>query len=365
MSYVLHIWEKPSDQPWPTTVEEAAKRVEGLKRINPGQNPKFVALAKRLTERYPCITSRQAEEMPESELAWSDGPLDGKTANAVYGVGVRVALLGEVRPFVVDQAKLLGLNVFDPQAGEVFLANGKVLRVPFSSSVPAPEKDYDDVPTGRDLERTVFERLVPFLNKHGYKARKTDRSFKQAFPGGWHSIRVFALDSWPLYSEFMIAVHSRFDAVTDLSVSIDDPDTSPENARGRTTTALGMQKWLGASELLHGGGSTSLQYKITSHAQIGMAMEHLFSNIEARLLPLLERYKTLEGLDALVNPVPVTDSPFFTMYEVADKHIITAYLARNPRLESLCEMFMAKSRDQRKRISLLKYVEYVRGHPLK
>jgi len=346
-------------------VEEAEKQIARVKDINSGQNPKFVALAERLTKRYPCITSRQAEEMPESELAWSDGPLDGKTASAVYGLGVRVDLLAEVRPFVVDQAKALGLNVFDPQAGEVFLANSKVLRVPFSSSVPVPEKDYDDVPTGRDLERTVFERLVPFLTKHGYKARKTDRSFKQAFPGGWHSIRVFALDWWPLYSEFTIAVHSRFDAVTDLSVSIDDPEASPENARGRTTTALGMKKWLSASELLHGGGNTSLQYKITSHSQIDMAMEHLFPSIETRLLPLLERYKTLEGLDALLNPVQVTDSPFFTSYEVAGKHIITAYLARNPRLESLCEMFLAKARDQRLRISLLKYVEYVRGHPLK
>jgi hypothetical protein len=92
-----------------------------------GQNPKFLVLAARLTARYPCICSPEAEEMPESELAWSDGPLDGKTEHAKYSIGLNTDMLKKVRQFVFDQALQLELNTMDEQAGQALLANGRLL----------------------------------------------------------------------------------------------------------------------------------------------------------------------------------------------------------------------------------------------
>src|SRR5687768_10516130 len=122
MGYALHVWEKPADRPWPRDAAEANRLFSELQDRKPaGQNPKFVDLARRLTGRFPCIASREAEDMPESELAWSDGPLDGKTNKAVYGIGLLLQRIDEVYPFVVEQARTLGLNVADLQSGAIFL----------------------------------------------------------------------------------------------------------------------------------------------------------------------------------------------------------------------------------------------------
>ena len=127
MSYVLHIWEQPAGQPWPSSIEEANSALTSLSRKTTGQNPKFLALATRLTARYPCICSPEAEEMPESEWAWSDGPLDGKTEHAKYSIGLNTDMLKKARQFVFDQALQLELNIMDEQAGQVLLANGRLL----------------------------------------------------------------------------------------------------------------------------------------------------------------------------------------------------------------------------------------------
>lgn len=69
-------------------------------------------------------------------------------------------------------------------------------------------------------------------------------------------------------------------------------------------------------------------------------MNDVFARLENLVFPILEKYKTLEGLDQLLNPEPVTDSVFFSSYNLGARHIITAYLANNPRLDQLCEKFL-------------------------
>lgn len=366
MSYALHIWEKPSDQPWPATVQDADKLLNALRATKRVQNPKFIALAKKLTRRYPCITSSKAEAMPEWELAWTDGPLDGRTDSAVYGVGVALARWEEVQPFVIEQARTLGLNVTDDLSGEIFLADGRTLR-PSQAGKPAPAgtNNYDHVPRPGKLEPMVFERLTPLMQQHGFKALKGQREFKCKFPNGWHLVCIFFQDDWPLYCEVKLTVISRFHAVTDLTGPIVMPDRSKQEIKNWDTTILGQHRWMDDADTSGFVKGINKEYRIKSYAELDAVMEHLSGKLETRLFPILERYKTIEGLDALLNPDPVSSSIFLSSYENGANHIGTAFLANNPRLEALCALFLDKTKDGKNYPDLVaglrKCVEYVRS----
>ena len=360
MSYVLHLWEKPPAQPWPASVEEAGRVLARLEAEQPGQNPKFLALAAQLTARYPCITSPQAEDIPESEWAWSDGPLDGKTDRAKYSIGLNTGMLDEVHPFVLEQARQLGLNVTDEQAGQVQLANGVMLSI--TPAAQPAKSEYDDVPTGRQLDQAVFERLVPFMEERGFKTRKSDRSFKRSFPGGWHRVYLFAEDHWPVDSSFQLGAHSRFDAVTDLIASIAFKERPADQVKNMVTTIIGPAKWMDESaEFID---SYKKEYVVRHHAQLETVIAHALRKLDDRLLPILRQCETIEGLDRLLNPEPVAQSVFFSSYRGGAKHIIAACLARNPRTKQLCEEFAANILDASRDPDLeplWKCIEYVRS----
>lgn len=366
MSYVLHIWEKSADRPWPSTIDEAMSMVKLLHGSENPENPKFARLAQRLTKQYPDITSREAEEMPESEFAWSDGPLDGKPGTAVYAIGLARPMLDEVRPFVVQQANALGLSVTDEQAGEVFLANGHVLgigvRKETSSKTP-----YDDVPTARDVERAVFEHLTPMMERYGFKPRKKDRSFRQKFKGGWHSFHVYAEESVD-HCEFRVVVDSQIDAATEVMRKIFHADKSPaEKERYLLTTMLTMDKWTGETcELLvpprlRSWNERYRVYRVANRQHIDVAAKHLLVSIETRLFPILEKFNTIEGVDALLNSEPIAEAPLFVIPGWAHRHIIIAYLARNARLEAIYKELLSGITDPGVRSEIVRCFETLRA----
>jgi hypothetical protein len=365
MSYALHIWEKPADMPWPRSHREAAELLRALHDAKRAQNPKFLVLAQNLTKRYPCITSSSAEEIPEDELAWSDGPLDGRTDSAVYSVGVRSARWEEVRAFLVEQARALGLNVTDDAAEEVFLANG--VRLGLAGRDGAPSKPtYDDVPRARDLSPMVFERLMPLMQKHDFKPQKGQREFKRSFPGGWHFLFFDVQDHWPVECDIGVTVRSRFDVVTDLIAAIAMPEKSKAEVRRIPTTVLGQQAWIGEP-----GGyvqGVNRQLVVRSYRDVEGALGQLSSKLENTLLPVLHEYETIEGLDRLLNTDPVSSSPFFSSYSNGAKNVVTAFLAKNPRLGALCELFLANTQGKGGYPQLIavlhKCIEHVRGRAL-
>jgi hypothetical protein len=97
MSYSIHVWSEVT----PPSSQAAEATLIRLGAQRPGQNPKFVELARKLTERYP---SASADEDPDDSEVWTDGPVDGRTDRAVYGLGIRLDALDEVLPFVVKTA---------------------------------------------------------------------------------------------------------------------------------------------------------------------------------------------------------------------------------------------------------------------
>jgi len=367
MSYVLHIWEHPNTHPWPDNVQEVDNFLSISRSTKLGQNTQFLTLAKQLTNQYPCICSPEAEDIPETQWAWSDGPLDGKTESMVYSIGLNNGMLDEVHPFVIKEANGLGLSVMDEQAGEVYLANGRVLAARLRvEKIPAPKSAYDDVPKARAFEQILFERLTPFLQKYGFKARKSDTSFKCKFPNGWHEISINTTDRWPSSCEFSLGAVSRFHAVNECIASINDQGRSPDDLKGWCTTIAGQRSWMDET-----GGfineKNNKAYEFNSYSQVEAVLEHVFTKLEMRLLPLLEQYKTIQGLDQLLNPNPVKASIYFDGYEYGAHHIITAYLAGNPRLEELCEEFLTRTAHIKHFSHLLELtkqcIEYVRNNP--
>ncbi len=175
MSYVLHLWEHPE----PASVAEADRIQTRLSAERSAQNPRFVELARQLTSRYPCITVQDDED---GEVAWSDGPLDGRSDSPVYVLGLQAGMLGEVHPFVVSSANALGLIVYDMQAAEAYLPGGRVLTLPGRTAVnwaPADTADSEELGSKKQVRDLIFDFLKPVMEAHGFKPLKSRDAFKK------------------------------------------------------------------------------------------------------------------------------------------------------------------------------------------
>ena len=376
MSYVLHFWQQPANEALPTSVQAADQLLSQLRQTQPGQNPVFITLAQRLTRRYPCICSDKAERMPESRHAWSDGPLNGKTEAAVYGIGLKLERLDEVRPFVVQQANALGLNVMDEQAGEVFLADGTVLPMPRPARAQnTPEKDYDDEQTCAALDKIIFERLTHFFAEFGFKAKKSDHSFKRTFRTGWQVISMGGGDSWSREGGFNFFIKVRWHEAALLIDSIIRPDEPPQQGKHRPTGCSPQSVWMDERLLSRNAWSAtgcspqsvwmdeSDYHKCfaISYSDFDAMMERVFEVLRTRLLPILEKCKTLKGLDEVLNPLPLESSIFQNLSMLAFHNLIVAYLAQSPNLEAVCrEIEERRTRYPNANIEVYKCLDYVR-----
>jgi TPR repeat protein len=119
VSYTIQIWEKPADWPWPTTKTEADAQYE---RAEAGpqvpMNPKFVAWAQAVEQRFP-----------EFWDIYLGGP---EITDPTFGVGINTRASEWGPPFDDgwDEAIRLGLNLYDPQSGVHYLANGDAPEEP-------------------------------------------------------------------------------------------------------------------------------------------------------------------------------------------------------------------------------------------
>lgn len=129
MSYVLRVWQQPAGEAFPSNLPDTMALLTRLYGDAVPDDSVFPAFASRLTTRYPCISATDAAASLADEPAWADGPLDGMTEVAVYDLSLVWQAVDRVRPFVLEQARQLGLNVMDEQVGEAYFANGKVLSV--------------------------------------------------------------------------------------------------------------------------------------------------------------------------------------------------------------------------------------------
>ncbi|MDP1982901.1 MAG: hypothetical protein Q8K23_10160, partial [Sulfuritalea sp.] len=331
----------------------------------PDPNPKFHALAARLVRRYPDLNGMPSpegdEEASVDDLAWADGEISGESDDAVLNLGLNTARLDEVQPFVVAEANALGLCVMDEQAGKVFLTGGSVLAIPGTETqAVAPKDKYADVPKTRELAKSVAEHLTPMLQRHGYKARKGSLRFKRSFPGGWSEIEIGTkIDDWPLNAEFQVYGVIAFDQVNELNVQL---KKSVKRYEDRQTAVATLEMWMDDSDQERDFlAKYSKKYTVRSYSEVDAMIEHLSMKLETRLIPLLKQCETVAGLDEVLNPTPPARS-LLGGFDRGEFDFLAAYLARNPRLESMIEQ---RSRAWSTEPYLLSFIDYVRANPLK
>jgi len=399
MSYVVQIWEQAPGYAWPRKVDDAVAWLDWLQDLSPGQNPKFIEFARRLTARYPDLSSPEARLLPVEELAWSDGPMNGETKAMVYGIGIATGnKFEEVHPFVLATARALGLCVADEQAGQYHYPNGLVLGL---RGTPRHVRDEARLgPASADLlpKEALIEliclRLAPLLKRHGYAPLFTpavssaaapasavssagsepaapderppgppyiERRFRAEHPTGWHTLDLTVYDRRPGYMAFQLDAGSCYRAVSDLQRRADaalapdapvpahvpdpaagDADTHDPDPGDITTTFLRQYQWMTDTAGLT--GTDEVLYILLSMADLAPAIAHLSGQFETRLFPLLRCYDSIAALDAACNGTfdapSLKASMFFPgYYRFALNHLRIAYLAGNPRLEAMCAKF--------------------------
>lgn len=283
MSYVIHVWEEPR----PASLDDAVRIAFDLGEDVIGQNPGFLVLAGRLVARYPCITT-------DPDGVWSDGPLDGKTEERAYVLGISDRH-AQVVAFVVECAGKLGLTVFDMQAGCAWLPSGQLLET--GAAAPA----WIDQLSPMDIRAAVLDGLMRVLGPFGFGyVTQGEPALQLAFPGGLHRIVVPIADRHPVYA-FSFTLMTKLDAVAAIT------------GAGWATVNDGY---------FH--GESGKQYTVDSRPALALAVTAM--NIAAidKLLPLLDLISDVPGMEALYNAA----GPF----SKDDGHIalILARLAGNP-----------------------------------
>ena len=362
MSYILKIWEPPGRPRDLNDLEGIVAAVAAAEEGPVRPSRRFASLLRHLTGRYPDITSPAAEELPEAEWAWSDGPLAESAQDTVMVLGLRAGKLDEVRPFVIEQATGLGLAVLDPQAGAAWFPGD----VQVGGAAPAtPARS--DAASGRldcgDTALLLFDALSPLLSAAGFKPARSARRWKRTDDAGWQEVILMAEDHGRGACGFFLMCTVRLHAIAELQAPL-FLQALPEKQRQQLpTVALRQDAWLSESDPLVAGPDRD--YYVKEPAQLPRLTGQIVADCRTHLLPLLESARSVEGLDRLLNPEPLHRSVFFRGYDTRlDVHVWAAYLARNPRLEALCEHVLANVRGEQNAQPARTCIDYVRAHPL-
>lgn len=365
MSVVLKIWVQPVDALVPTSVYEAMRLIDSLQ--NGPSNPQFAPLVQRLTARFPCITSAQAESIHPSRLAWTDGPLEAAAHGAVASLGINSEMLDEAHSFVVETANSMGFNVMDEQSGACFMTDGSVLHLSGAISgfeiratapeanlghaaMPMPARERGGSATqsmsndsarsldAPELLNMIAPVLTTLLSRHGFvpqspgSARgenvELSRCWGKHFDGGRHELwlQTEVNDAIP---SFYVTVNSRLEALARVVFHAhDSPDAMPVH--------LEMLDWLREAEGMRPGRFYQYHYEVHSMSELSGQIEHLTHHMQSRLVPLVEQLQTVQGLDTLVNTQPLKDSMLW-IDNGSCLPIYVAAMAQNPRLDAICQ----------------------------
>jgi hypothetical protein len=379
MSYVIQLWEQPANLPLPTTVAEADAMLDTLDAKSPGQNPKFIAFAKRITKRFPCVTSPECEDLESYELAWTDGPLDGITQGAVYSIGLSSARLDDVRPFVLYVAQAEGLCVGDDQAGEFYFGYGRNLSVHDEQVAAEALRALPNRPSNRELLEAVASRFSTFLAKHKFVLdtdkvidegdHYTERHWIHRGEAGWINFSVQTRElSNPTRCELDVDSAIGFHAASDLKLRIHYDDAVPANHEPICSEFFQLGHWLSEPDRLFVGSDR--RFGVRHRDDMASVSAHLLSQIESHLLPIWAHHDSIDNADRLMNALPLSKNPMVRNYlPYADDYILIAYLAGNPRLDEICEEFIALTGPGSQPLGFGSYdfvhkcIAYVRAHP--
>lgn len=325
--------------------------------------------------------SPEADVLDEDEAAWTDGPLDGVTDEAVYGIGINTDRLDDVRPFVIETALALGLSVEDEQAGEYFFANGVVLSIEqvWEAQRRAEAAAAPSLPSKEELSERVCADLADVLTRHGF-ARVPERdgrgpgyvstAYLRSTGSSWHQLSVSVAEEGDKQRDFSVEWIPCHTPSSVLRNSIKHDGNIPADASDFTLGRIRQHRWIDdAAGLLEPRGRNGHRhYFVRRHADIAPRTQHLAQQIETRFAAMLAAFDDAQAFDRLVNPDPITGSLFHERYDSGAHHIIAAYLADSPRLEALCAEFWDSTQKptnfmEGMRLHLHRCIAYVRANP--
>lgn len=345
MSYVVQFWYPPVEWRHPGSMAEVLAMLDLLHR-RPASEPRFRTLAQRLTARFPCISSPEADDLDESELAWSDGPLDGSCDTAVYGIGVASNRLDEVLPFVCETAQQLGLSVFDDQDGCAHLANGVVI----DAHAGEQPRVFRSPPRGEALpdKDALLDRvetaLGPRLGQLGFSILRrdprgqTDRGYaeqqwEQPTPIGWVRLLVVALDKRPGAVSLKVYVEALAEPVSRWRLNVFHGGRVPVDAKPLTTAGMWTRRWMSDPAGLTGGTSGEIVMHDLDQLERGLAQ--LDAQIAERLTPMLAAFQSVQALAVALYPRRLDFSPWFNGLPAAVDALVAAHLSQAPWTDAL------------------------------
>ena len=370
--YVLRFWEQPVGRYWPRDAQAAAQWLALLGNARPrtpptqtGPNPRFIELARRLSARYPEIVAAQAEGASAGVPPSGAAPLDGKTDLPIYAIDLNTAVPGELRPFVLDTARALELSMLDEQAGEYHYANGFVVTPERGFRHRLPENVFKDpaapgyrlqpaddlLPLAGMLD-LICLRLDKFLKRHGFIHRPDPEAEATAAPQPRFVERNFRRPQGAGWSELQIGLAQREQAIAlqiDCAACLSEAarlnkqyfvaNGGEDDGEEHATAFTRQHFWMtDPQDLL---GTDSGCYYIAKMADLDPALAHFTTQAQQRLLPVLAAFDSVAGVDALLNAGPFPSSIFFEgAFEFAENHLVAARVARNPRFEALCKMYI-------------------------
>lgn len=362
MSYILKIWEPSGRQPVPRDIAAVLDLVEALEQGPVRPSRRFSSLLRHLTGRFPDITSPEAEALPESEWAWSDGPLSEAAQDTVMVLGLRTGKLDEVQPFVVELATGLGFAVLDPQAGAAWFP-GNVQVGGDAQATPARSGAASDRLDCSDTALLLFDALSPALSAAGFKPARSTRRWRRTDDAGWQEVILMAEDHGRGACGFFLMCTIRLHAIAELHARLFLQGLPEKQRQLLPTLAIRQDAWLSEAAPLVAGPDRD--YYVKEPTQVTRLAGQIVADCRTHLLPLLESARSVEGLDRLLNPEPLQRSVFFRGYGARfDVHVWAAYLARNPRLEALCEHVLANVRGEENAQPARTCIGYVRAQPL-
>ena len=178
-----------------------------------------------------------------------------------------------------------------------------------------------------EVRDAMYQELTPHLP--GWKLVKKQQGFVRTIDGGDQRIVIDAVDYRPEYRVTLTFV-TRLDAVEAVF----------HRATGTPPSQFGFTA---ATQLVYffPGESPPKQFKVHDRAEIAAAMNALAPVLRERALPLMDRTRTVEELDAAMNG----DDRAFDMSALQPRvmhGLIVAHFARNPRFDDLVRRYQAE-----------------------